>query len=213
LEDSVRRHLTYANVVATLALFFAITGGALAAKHYLINSTKQINPKVLKALRGKSGPRGPQGKDGAPGRDGASGKDGTPGKEGKPGEPGPLINTLPSGKTLTGGFGGGSFGPKFESVEVSISYAFPLAKTPSIEIIQQGGAPTAHCPGGPKAPSASPGFLCAYVDGINEAETVKSYGTADGEKDYRWGAVLYAERNCASSCTAEMWGTWAVTAE
>src|SRR5437764_1330047 len=43
----LRRHLNYANVIATLALFFAITGGALAAKHYLINSTKQINPKVM----------------------------------------------------------------------------------------------------------------------------------------------------------------------
>ena len=54
----MRKHLTYANVAATLALVFAMTGGALAAKHYLINSTKQINPKVLKKLRGKAGPRG-----------------------------------------------------------------------------------------------------------------------------------------------------------
>ena len=46
----MRRHVNYANIVATLALFFAMTGGALAAKHYLINSTKQINPKVLKKL-------------------------------------------------------------------------------------------------------------------------------------------------------------------
>jgi cytoskeletal protein RodZ len=46
----MRRRLNYANVTATLALFFAMSGGALAAKHYLINSTKQINPKVLKAL-------------------------------------------------------------------------------------------------------------------------------------------------------------------
>ncbi len=49
---AVRRHLTYANVVATLALVFAMTGGALAAKHYLINSTSQINPKVLHKLTG-----------------------------------------------------------------------------------------------------------------------------------------------------------------
>jgi hypothetical protein len=46
----MRRRLNYANVTATLALFFAMSGGALAAKRYLINSTKQINPKVLKAL-------------------------------------------------------------------------------------------------------------------------------------------------------------------
>jgi hypothetical protein len=29
----VRRHLSYANVAATLALFLAIGGGALAANH------------------------------------------------------------------------------------------------------------------------------------------------------------------------------------
>lgn len=46
----MRRHLSYANVVATLALVFAMSGGALAAKHYLVNSTKQFNPKVLKSF-------------------------------------------------------------------------------------------------------------------------------------------------------------------
>jgi hypothetical protein len=46
----MRRHVTYANVTATLALVFAMSGGALAAKHYLVNSTKQISPKVLGAL-------------------------------------------------------------------------------------------------------------------------------------------------------------------
>ena len=60
---TMRRHLNYANVIATLALVFAMSGGALAANHYLINSTKQINPKVLKKLKGNS-----QGKTGATGR-------------------------------------------------------------------------------------------------------------------------------------------------
>jgi hypothetical protein len=35
----IRRHLSYANVVATMALVFAMSGSALAAKHYLITST------------------------------------------------------------------------------------------------------------------------------------------------------------------------------
>lgn len=46
----MRRHLTYANVTATLALVLAMSGGAFAAKHYLVNSTKQIDPKVLNSL-------------------------------------------------------------------------------------------------------------------------------------------------------------------
>ncbi len=47
---TLRRHLSYANVTATLALVFAMSGGALAAKHYLVNSTKQLNPTVIKSL-------------------------------------------------------------------------------------------------------------------------------------------------------------------
>jgi len=31
--NSIRRHLSYANVVATMALVFAMSGGALAATH------------------------------------------------------------------------------------------------------------------------------------------------------------------------------------
>jgi hypothetical protein len=71
--------LNYANVTATLALFFAMSGGALAAKHYLINSTKQINPKVLRALKGNKGPTGPAGAVGAQGKEGVAGKEGKPG--------------------------------------------------------------------------------------------------------------------------------------
>jgi hypothetical protein len=42
--------LSYANVVATLALVRAMSGGAIAATHYLITSTKQISPRGLKKL-------------------------------------------------------------------------------------------------------------------------------------------------------------------
>jgi hypothetical protein len=82
------KHFNYANVTATLALFFAMGGGALAAKPYVVNSTKQINPKVLKALRGKGGPIGPAGSAGAIG---PQGKEGGVGKEGKEGKPGPVV--------------------------------------------------------------------------------------------------------------------------
>jgi hypothetical protein len=50
------RHLSYANVVSTLALLFAMTGGALAASHYVITSTKQIKPSVLEKLTPKAAP-------------------------------------------------------------------------------------------------------------------------------------------------------------
>jgi hypothetical protein len=94
LKSSVireRRYITYANVVATLALVLSMSGGALAASHYLINSTSQINPKVRRALTGKSGkvgaagPQGVQGPQGAPGSEGAQGPKGEKGTEGTKG--------------------------------------------------------------------------------------------------------------------------------
>ena len=57
----MRRHLSYANVVATLALAFAMGGTAVAANHYLITSTKQIAPRVLNRLKGRAGPTGATG--------------------------------------------------------------------------------------------------------------------------------------------------------
>ena len=108
----MRKHLTYANVAATLALVFAMTGGALAAKHYLINSTKQINPKVLKKLRGKTGPRGATGAAGAPGKEGPAGKQGGEGK------------AAPAPQTISNSAASVPFGPP-KSAEVIAKVSLP----------------------------------------------------------------------------------------
>lgn len=81
----MRPRLTYANVTATVALVLSMSGGAIAAQHYLINSTRQISPKVLKELRGKTGSSGRAGAPGAPGTPGAPGGPGPQGPEGKTG--------------------------------------------------------------------------------------------------------------------------------
>lgn len=78
--SSARRHLSYANVVATMALVFAMGGTAIAAKHYLITSTSQISPQVLKAIEVKVAGRVPRGKEG---KEGPAGKEGKEGAEGK----------------------------------------------------------------------------------------------------------------------------------
>ena len=80
--SSIRRHITYANVAATLALVLAMSGGALAASHYLINSTRQIKPSVLRYLHGRNGAHGLNGKNGVNGKNGATGKTGAAGKNG-----------------------------------------------------------------------------------------------------------------------------------
>jgi hypothetical protein len=125
--NAVRKRCSYANVAVTLALVFAMTGGAYAAKRYIITSTKQIKPSVLKQLKGKVGPagragaagpvgpagptgpagagtagaKGETGPQGAEGKQGPQGIQGVEGKQGEKGETG-FTETLPSGKTEEG---------------------------------------------------------------------------------------------------------------
>jgi Collagen triple helix repeat (20 copies) len=113
----ITRRLTYANVTMTLALVLAMGGGALAAKHYVISSTGQISPKVLKKLAGKRGrpgpagpagergPQGPMGEKGANGVNGINGKDGSNGANGES-----VTNTaVPTSSTSCGKLGGAEF--------------------------------------------------------------------------------------------------------
>jgi hypothetical protein len=65
-----------------------MTGGAFAAK-YLITSTSQIKPSVLKKLKGATGPAGAAGAQGAQGPAGAAGAAGKDGAQGPQGEKGP----------------------------------------------------------------------------------------------------------------------------
>jgi hypothetical protein len=80
--------------VALLALFIAVGGTAVAAGHYLITSTAQIKPSVLKKLKGKSGATGPAGALGARGPAGSNGANGTNGTNGTNGKDGANGATL-----------------------------------------------------------------------------------------------------------------------
>jgi len=155
----LRRRLTYSNVVATLALVFAMSGGALAASKFLITSTKQIKPSVLASLKGKAGangaagaqgpagpvgpaggvgPQGPAGTPGTNGNPGPEGKEGKAGKNGtngKEGSPWAANGTLPVGSTETGAWAIGEVpGTTGEVLGLSrqrtaISFTIPLAES------------------------------------------------------------------------------------
>jgi len=98
MSGLIRKRLTYSNVVVTLALVFAMAGGANAAKHYLITSTKQIKPSVLGLLKGKAGATGATGDKGASGERGATGVTGVAGAAGATGATGTTGATGPQGE-------------------------------------------------------------------------------------------------------------------
>ncbi len=206
----MRKRITYANVAATLALVFSMTGGALAAKHYLINSTTQINPKVLKKLTGKKGATGSAGAQGAPG---ATGKEGTPGKEGKEGKEGKAGSvpaSLVSGTSESGdwavanGESGGGF------MDTSIAFPEPLAAalaSTNVEFLTGKGTDT-NCPGEGKAAA---GFLCVYVAEESHMKAPAApinLSTGFGGAD-KWGFFIFLNATAAS---AYAYGSWTVTA-
>jgi Collagen triple helix repeat (20 copies) len=109
----LRRHLSYANVVASLALFVALGGSSYAAvqlskgqvktRHIATNavtSAKVKNGGLLasdfragqlpagpQGAKGEAGPQGAQGPQGPAGPQGAKGEGGAKGDKGDPGEP------------------------------------------------------------------------------------------------------------------------------
>jgi hypothetical protein len=160
---AIRQHLSYANVAATLALVFAMGGSAIAANHYLINSTKQINPKVLKKLKGRSGHRGPSGAPGAKGAAGVAGGTGSQGPRGPEGSAGlSALSTLPSGATESGGYAAsGNVNKVGATLLAGVSFAMALRETiPASNIVYTTATePVTHCSG---VRQADPGFLCIY---------------------------------------------------
>jgi hypothetical protein len=82
----IRNRLGIPGIISIIALVFAMTGGAYAAKKYVITSTSQIKPNVLKSLQGKDGAPGPTGAAGLPGAAGSKGDNGTAGSSGANGK-------------------------------------------------------------------------------------------------------------------------------
>jgi hypothetical protein len=197
----LRRHLSYANVVATLALVLATGGTAIAARHYLISSTGQISPKVLNKLKGRAGARGAPGPSGPQGPSGATGSEG---REGKQGVQGPFPGVLPGGVTVRGSWAGGSSatGTAYES----ISFGFTFASAPKFNFVPGPSSVPAGCAGGTSSnPTAQPGNLCLYSNGF----PLNTNGPAVTGAPNPWG-TLYTVSSIAAGAFADG-GSWAAT--
>ena len=215
--DVIRRNLSLPTAIAVVALVFAMTGGAFAAKGVVAGPSKASKHKRHKSgKRGRRGPRGKRGPQGIPGPQGDAGPKGDTGAKGDTGPQGPQGDTgspwtaggvLPSGKSLGGtwiaGIGpealpGTGFGA------TSISFGLPLAALPEIVFVkkgQEGKEHVAECPGSVALPLAAPGKLCLYTGEESNLAVVSSTPAPVG------GIVTFSGTpNSANG------GTWAVTA-
>jgi hypothetical protein len=206
----IRKRLTYANVMSTVAVFLLVGGatafattllpknsvGAKQLKKSAVNSAK-VKDHSLKAVDFKEGqlPAGPKGPKG------------DKGDKGEKGEPGPLSTTLPSGKTLRGIYSYAGHEVTGFSPTYAISYQFPLASPPELNVIEVGDPSTPACPGDVDNPQAAPGNLCVYEQRNDSATELEVFNEIS---DGRFGAVLFAD--LADNTDYEFEGTWAVTA-
>ena len=230
--SKILRRFTYANIAATLAVVFAMSGGAYAAGHYLITSTKQISPKVLKTLKGASGqngatgaqgpagstgpagsagPTGPQGPQGPKGENGAPGAKGEKGLQGEKGTTG-FTETVPSGKTLQGEWDAGrTVAAHLDHLSDAVSFNIPPAAPATVHYIKAGESTPAGCTGELQDPGAEKGNLCIFAE--EEEEDVEPAGefqvVAEGVKPFGFDIRGFA----TEAGLALFKGTWAVTAE
>ena len=148
---------------------------------------------------------------------GPQGDKGDKGDKGDQGDPGPLIDTLPSGKTLRGTFfmtlpasAGG------QEMASAVSFGFRLASEPTVHFITKVGTPPAECPGTAAVPEALPGHFCMFENSSGNAMGQGVCGLGGSACDAtdtggaRYGGYFFAFSSAAGD--AQSAGTWAVTA-
>jgi hypothetical protein len=240
--SAIRKRLTYPNVAMTLALVFAMTGGAYAANHYLITSTKQISPKVLKALKGANGkngapgpagpagaagsgtagaqgptgPAGAKGETGAAGAAGANGEAGAKGANGTNGTTG-FTSTLPSGKTETGAWFAESNASKV--IHFAISFPIPLeapiTATANTIAVTRKQVEEGKVPAGCSGSAVKPEAAPGNVclfEGGEEAALAMTGTSVFTPPSVPGGATGLIFASLTSAANETYRGTWAVTA-
>ena len=231
MPRALQGRLTYANVVATIALFIALGGGAYATTRLPAGSvgTRELRNgsvtkaklarSTLKALAGKRGPAGTRGATGAVGAQGvtgaigaagATGAAGTRGDQGVPGQTGAIGGVLPHGATLVGSYlSDGTSTPDADRATI-VSFGYRLATIPTTEVRGPFSQPTAHCTGTVADPTAAPGYFCIYSADTLGSATADEIRVLDTETNYgavgHTGVQIYALPGSFSD------GTWAVTA-
>jgi hypothetical protein len=189
----IRASLTYANVIATVALFLALGGGAYAALKLPKNSvgSKQIKKGAVTSAKVKNGslaagdfkagtlPRGPQGQQGEQGQQGLQGLQGG---QGAPGRDGAAVvaRVRSTGSVETPADG--------SSVSLPLTSATWTQAANEVDLLPYGDVKITlpdsnHCSTAGSPPNVTGGFvdvfISVYVDGSLVSSTTIP-GPADG---------------------------------
>lgn len=201
----MRKHLTYANVMATIAVFLALGGTTIA----ISLPKKSVGPKQLK----KNAVRERHLQPGAVSTDKLAEGAVTTGKLGDAAvteakiNPSaiPLLGTLRSDQTLRGSFNPGGYATVAEdNTKQGVSYIFPLPSPTPSTVIGLNDATTPNCPSR-NPPQAAVGRLCIYVNGVTNVEG----NTVSAENNSAYGFGIRADATAAGNYGAT--GVWAVT--
>ena len=183
-----RVRVTYANVVATIALLVALSGTAWAAAS--IGSAQIRNNSIRSADVRNNALRS---------QDFSSAVR-------------TQLNALPSsaasGTLIRGAYGASGKATAGGEVVRSVpSYPVPVTAPTTSEIVSEGGLPTTNCPGNVDEPDALPGVLCLYeYVGVNSTVIVDAPAGA-GSMQYGWVAQISAD----AAGDYQSRGTWAYT--
>lgn len=204
----IRRNLTPPTALAVIALVFAMSGGAIAAKNASSSAEASKSQRGPKGPRGKQGPQGLQGPQGSKGDTGERGPIGPQGPKGDTGDPWTAGGFLPSGVTIGGTWvaaAGPEILPTKGAAVASISFGLPLKALPAIKVVkknQEGIEHATECPGNIFVPKAAKGVLCLYT-----AEEAPGMAFQSATASPYGGVVAFLGTPGTGSA-----GVWAVTA-
>jgi len=220
---------------------YAASGGLTAKQKKEVKKiAKQFGGKPgAPGATGPAGPAGAKGATGVAGTNGINGANGTNGLQGATGEAGMCSGeepecVAPPGALMTGAWSFRNRGVQMIETEVEgvknsyeigtrrdlVTVSYPMRVIPAPEQgggeqwVLPGGSPTARCPGTVNEPDAAPGYVCWYVNFLNNAG--ENPTTPEGEE---WNLAGDPTSSASFSiflneAGLQAWGygTWAVRA-
>jgi hypothetical protein len=203
--------LTYANVMATIAVFVALGGAGYAATQLPKNSvgTEQLKKGAVTATKLSKAARATLAGDADPqGKESPRGPEGVPGKN-------VAAMPLPSKATETGVFAaaaGGETTVAGQLMTAVVQFVQPLpmpVESRHVITLKQNESSAQHCPG---EGQAAPGYFCAYVSYELGASFFSPFENPATGGDGTGVDGTNAFVKTTAQGTGAIGGTWAVTA-